>query len=419
MLLYASHLTDFGLDTLGVVESSRQREQLPALVGSLVLGRLAMALLLWLPVVAAGLWLMPQPEGAILAASGALLLFRATNVRWALIGLERPGWVAASRACGELLTAIIIVAAVHAPGDLGSVPPAQVAGDALAALLVALALARLAGPLSLRWNGAAAMPVFRAAVPLVLHALLALLVFNSDLILLRTFRDAATVGLYAAAYTLVSFLSNLGVTYGTSLLPTLTRLVSDRAGMVELYHRSLVQAAAATLPLAVGGALVAGGMVELVFGEAYGASVRPLAILLATVPAVWVRVAAQMALVTAGRQRDVLTVTVIAAIVTVIGGLAAIPRWGMIGAAVVTLAAELLRLVLTLGLAARAGLPLPAPGRFVRPAVAVAAMGLAVSQLTALPVLLAIGSGAAVYAVGLVLTGAIRLQGGGLPQLRL
>ena len=65
VLLYASHLTDFGLDTLGVVESSRQREQLPALVGSLVLGRLAMALLLWLPVVAAGLWLMPQPEGAI------------------------------------------------------------------------------------------------------------------------------------------------------------------------------------------------------------------------------------------------------------------------------------------------------------------------------------------------------------------
>ncbi len=414
VLLYFSHLADFGLDTLGVSEVAKDRGRVGALVPSLVLGRLAVAAVLWLGLVAVGLPVLPQPEGAIIAASGAALLFRATNVRWALIGIERPAWVALSRVGGELLQALVILTVIVGAGDLVLVPAAQVAGDAFAALLLVFALGRL-GPLPLRWEPEAAMPVFRAARPLVLHALLALLVFNCDLILLRFFRDASTVGFYAAAYTLVSFLSNMGVSFGYSLLPAYARLSARSDERDALYRSSLAQAAAATLPMAVGGTLVAGGLIALVFGSGYSASVLPLRILLWSVPAVWMRASVQMALVAQGRQRDVLRVTVIGAALTVVLDLLVIPRWGMAGAAVVTVTTELVRIALVMWWGRRAGLPLPSPARFARGLLASVAMGALVWVLSPRAhVLATVAAGGVAYAILLVMVGAVRIGRSGV-----
>jgi len=419
VLLYFSHLVDLGLDTLGVSEVAKDGDGAAELVPSLVLGRLGTALVLWLIIIAVGLTVLPQPEGAMIAACGATLLFRGANVRWALIGLDRPAWVALSRVAGEALQAIIIVATVTALGDLGRVPVAQAAGDAFAAVILVLALG--AGRrLRVRWIAGRALPVFRAARPLVAHALLALLVFNCDLILLRVFRDASVVGLYAAAYTLVSFLSNMGVSFGYSLLPAFARLADRRAERDALYHSALAQASAATLPMAAGGLVVAGGLIALVFGGGYAAAVLPLTILLWSVPPVWMRTAVQMALVAQGRQRDVLKVTVIGAAVTIVMDLLVIPRWGMVGAAWVTVGTEGLRLALVLWWGRRAGLALPSLRRFVRPVAATAVMALVVTRLPASwPTLAAVAAGAGAYALLLVLVGALRLRRGALPEVRL
>jgi hypothetical protein len=95
--------------------------------------------------------------------------------------------------------------------------------------------------------------------------------------------------------------------------------------------------------------------------------------------------------------------------------LAVIPKWGMAGAASVTVFTEFVRVVLALGWAARTGLPLPAAARLARPAVATVVMALLVRSVAPhLPVLLAVGAGGVAYAVMLVLTGAVRPGRGGI-----
>jgi O-antigen/teichoic acid export membrane protein len=270
----------------------------------------------------------------------------------------------------------------------------------------------------LRSAWATARPVLHEAWPVVLNTMLALLVFNADLIILRFFRDSETIGWYAAAYTLVSFLANLGLTYGFAVMPQVARSAAEPARTASLVRESLVFASALTLPLAVGGLFVADDLVRLVFGDPYAAAGLPMRILLWSVPVAWLRSVSQLSLVALGRQRAVLGVTAIGAVLTVVLDLALIPRYGMVGAAAVTVAAEVVRLVAMQVVLARVGIATPGLRAWWRPVIATAAMG-AVLMLVRAPAPVLVGAGAVVYAAALVATGALRRGPDGRFAIRL
>jgi O-antigen/teichoic acid export membrane protein len=186
-------------------------------------------------------------------------------------------------------------------------------------------------------------PVFSAATPLVIHAILGLAIFNSDLIFLRALRDARTAGMYAAAYTLISFLLNLGVTYGSSILPALSRAHDDRPKQQSIYDQAMMQMLTVAIPIAVGGALLAGGLLELVFGPRYGEAVQPLQILMWSIVVAWVRNVVQMGLIARDQQAFILRTTIWSAATNALFNLLLIPSYGMIGAAVATLVTEGIR----------------------------------------------------------------------------
>lgn len=410
VLLYAGHLADAGIDTLGVPIVARAPARAGELLTSLSLARLAAALLVALLLAAAGLTVLPQPEGAILAAFAFVLPVRALTARWALLGLDQPRVVAAGRVAGEALCAVLVVTLVRGSGDLSRVPLTQLAGDAVTALVFLAALRRLGHVGPARYRHDVALPVLRDSWQLVANALLAMIVFNFDLIALRFFRDSTAVGWYSSGYALVSFLSNLGVTFAYSVLPALARLGTGQPGERALYQLSLSVSAALTLPLAVGGALLAPGLIMLVYGAGFEPAAAPLALLLVSVPLTWIRLVCQMALVSRGLQREVLAATAIGSAAAVVLDLALIPRYGMLGAAAATVAAEVLRTVLLQRTATRAGLDMPGPARFWRAALAALVMAVAVWMARELPVLAAVGVGAVVYAAVMLLAGAVRLR---------
>jgi O-antigen/teichoic acid export membrane protein len=98
-------------------------------------------------------------------------------------------------------------------------------------------------------------------------------------------------------------------------------------------------------------------LIELLIGSAYASAVTPLRILLPGTVILGVQSVVSMYVASRGRPRAVATAWVIAAIVTVIGNVIAIPRWGASGAAAVSTASYALVLVLHLRplRAARAG----------------------------------------------------------------
>lgn len=407
VLLYLTYLGDLGIEAIGVAAVAREPERAPILVPSLLAVRTAAGFALAGLLVPVGLLLLPQPEGAVLALYGLTLPVRGMNVRWALLGLGRAGAASLGRVAGEALSAVVIVLMVRGTGDLAAVPVTQLVGDALAALVLLWTLRPGVVATALRSAWSTARPLLIEAWPVVLNTMLALLVFNADLIILRFFRESSTVGQYAAAYTLVSFLANLGLTYGFAVMPHVARSAGEPARAAALVRESLVFALALTLPLAVGGLFVTDGLVGLVFGDAYQPAGLPMRILLWSVPVAWLRSVSQLSLVALGRQRAVLGVTALGAAVTVALDFAVIPGYGMAGAAAVTVVAEVVRLVAMQVVLARAGIATPGPLAWWRPLAATTGMTVALVFLRA-PALVLVGAGAAVYAVGLVATGVLR-----------
>jgi len=418
VLLYFNFIADFGGDAAGVPRVARAPERVGVVAPSLLIARLGIGALLWLVLAIVGLTLLPQPEGAVLAAMALVLMMRGANARWVLIGLERSGPVGWSRTAAEVLTAVIVVIGVRGSGDLGLVPLAQFAGDAFGALALLVVLQRMGVALPVRVDRDEVRGALKDGWPLVLHATLAMLSFNADLIILRFFRDTATVGQYAVAYTLVSYLANLGGAFAVSVLPALSRERGEHPETASVYRGALLYAAALALPCAVGGWILAPGIIALVFGRGYEPAGQALTVLIWTIPAIWLRFVIQMALVGRGRQDLVLRATMFGAAAAVALDLLVIPRWGIMGAAVVSVSVEAMRLMIVLAFGARSGVPAPALWRGWRVLLAAGGMGLAVRALVGAHVLVAVVAGAATYALAVVLLGGVVWRRGELPLLR-
>lgn len=409
--LYLVCMVEGGIDSIGMREAAARSSFAREIAPALVVVRVGVAALLVLLVAAIGFVLLPQPDGALIALYSLTLLPLAANLRWLHLGHGSSAGPALTRLASESLMLVVVVLALHQPGDLVRVPLAQFLGDATGALLLALLVGKLIGPLPIASAWRTARPVLAESWPLVLHALLGLVMFNADLLMLRLFRGASEVGQYAAAYTIIGFLVYLGVVYYQSLLPALSRDRADSTAGGGTYALSLRQVLLVGAPVAAGGALVATGLIPFVFGAGYRAAALPFALLAVSVPASWLRNVAQAGQVAQRRSELLLRTSLIAVCLNLALNLLLIPRYGPVGAAAATLATEAVRAVIALGYSRRLGFPLPNLGMSWRPLLGVIVMGAGLLGFRQLPVWAAIP-------IGVILYGAVALPAGGHRILR-
>ncbi len=417
VVLYFTHLAACGVDLTGIREVAADPARARTLAPSLLVFRTLVAAGLFGLLSAVALAFFPPLEAAVIALYAATLFGHGPNPKFVLIGLSRTGPVAWSRCAGEFLYAALVFAFVRERYDVIWVPWAQALGDVTSVLLMLVWLARLGYrmPVELDWD--AARPLLARSFPLVLNIMLGLLIYNCDLLVLKYFRGNATVGWYSASYQLISFLINLAWAYSHSLLPALTQASRENGEREALYQTSLAQCFAVGLPIAIGGGLVARGVIELVFGAEYRSAATPLAILIASTPFMLYKDVAMVAMIVSGREHAVLRMTAIAVVFNLIANLLIIPRYGMVGAACTTLATEVLRAMLAAAFVRRDGFALLAPRRVLRSALAGVSMALVLVLSGVEQVWFAVPLGALVYGLVLAATGAIVWRRGSLPAL--
>ena len=416
VMLYLTQVADAGIELVGVPLVARDRTGAAALASALLTWRFVFALALTAVVVPAGLWILPQPDGKLLALSALALPLTALGVRWVLLGLDLAAPIAMARVMGEAVALAGVLWLVHDTTDLARVPMAQVAGAAVTMLLLYAAVRR-AGVRpypSLEW--AAARDVFARSRHLMLFTLLGLVLFNLDLIVLRALRGAEPAGHYAAAYTLIAFSANLFVAFSQAAIAGLAR-AGDTRDRGEAYALVAAQAFAVAVPIAIGGTIVAPDLVALVFGERFAPAVAALRILLWSVPAAALREVATAGLIAAQRERDLLGVNAASVVANVLLIAVLIPWLGLEGAAIATLVTEVVRLAIVLARARDARLAVP-PARLWRALVGGAAMGGVLLAGGFRSALLAIPVGVAVYALAIVMLGGVRFAAGRPPELR-
>lgn len=342
---------------------------------------------------------------AVIAALASTLVNSLTK-----LALERR------RAAGEVSGAALLTIIQNAGGfvlglalafaGLGGAAPILGVG-AISALCVVLVLPaelkRLAGG---KFDRALARAYAAYGLPVSLSLILALVLASTDRLLLGAFLDEATVGVYHAGYSLGSRTLDvvfiwLGMAGAPALISALER--GGQSALTEAAHEQASFMTLLTLPAAVGLALVARPLAELMIGEdlRVGAShVTP-----------WIAASGWLSGVTTyyllqaftlARRTPLLIVSMSApAIANVILNLALIPRLGLDGALWATMVSYGVGAVAAWALGRRA-CPLPIPWEVLAKAgAACVAMAVVVRLLPSpgglLELALKAGVGATVY----------------------
>ncbi len=409
--LYLAKVADFGIETIGTVEVAKHRGNIPALGSAILTMRLAITAVLTVLSIAAAQLFLPEPERTVASVFALTLLPIAASTKWIHIGLEQARPVGLWRVIGEVITLILILSVVRDTGHLWRVPVANVIGDVVAAGVLYWLLWRRHFALRFRWDPQMAAPIFQRAVPVVAQIVAGLFLYNSDVIFLRALRSSETVGYYAAAYTLLSFTANICTLYGMTLMPTLTRLGRHTPEERGLYHTALAQVFAVALPVSVGGMFLAPEIIRLAFGAGYATSGSILQVLIWSVLPYAVRVVPWSGLIAHGLQGLAWRATAYAVVANLALNFVLIRAYGAIGAAVSTIATELIVGGLMLFFSRREGLSIAPLRRFWKPLVAAIAMSVSLWLSRDAHVSLQFAGGALTYALVLFSVGALRFRG--------
>jgi O-antigen/teichoic acid export membrane protein len=182
---------------------------------------------------------------------------------------------------------------------------------------------------------------------------LVLTVYGSiDMVMLSKMTDAAVVGWYGLAYRFVGIPIFLATIVVTASFPQLSAdSVSASPAFNSLVNRAVRLVFFASAPMAAGVALVAGDLIAFLHYPAqFTHSIPLLQILALHVPVVGITMVLGSALMARDRQRQWVTVGVIAAVFNPLCNLFAIPATarafgnGAVGASIITVATELLML---------------------------------------------------------------------------
>jgi O-antigen/teichoic acid export membrane protein len=265
------------------------------------------------------------------------------------------------------------------------------------ALAARLLVSRVLRPV-LRVEPSSWWPLMRAAAPIGLAGVAAVVLFRVDTVMLGAFKSDAVVGDYGAAYRLFESTLFLSWAVGAAVYPVYSR--RSGASLAGVYEQSQKLVVALVLPFAVGAAVLGDRVVGVIYGGEFAAGGAALRLLAPAIALYAVAYLAGYLLVSQNRAGVLTAVYAAVAVENVLANLVLIPAWSLKGAAVGTSVSELLVAVALVWAAARSGETLSTSRVLAGPAVAGAAAAAAMWALRG-ELWAAAGVGALAYAATL------------------
>lgn len=245
---------------------------------------------------------------------------------------------------------------------------------------------------------------------LTMGAILALTIVytRADSVLLGWLQGSRDVGLYTAAFAVMGGLQIPPWMVGTALRPVLARAFgNDPALFQRVWQEGSRIVIVIALPLSLPTSLLADQIVERLYGAQFEAAADALAVLVWTNPLAALALLQGMTLQAAGRERWLVGVAALGALVNVVFNLVMIPRFGILGAAWMTVITEVAIIIafMWLGLSRRVfTLPRVPLVRLALGALVLAAVSLG---LEGLPVEISFIAAMLAYGVAMTATGVI------------
>lgn len=264
-------------------------------------------------------------------------------------------------------------------------------------------------PLSWAIDKAIWRDIWQQTWPIALSIALNLLYLKTDILVLSVYSSPEEVGLYGAAYKVVDVLTTFPVLFAGILLPLLSRFwqSGDKQRFAQLTQQGFDAMSIIAWPIVFGTLFVGSDVMAIVAGEAFRASGLLLQLLIWASAVIFFNAVFAHAIVALQRQRSTIWAYAITAIVGVAGYLLFIPKYGALGAAVITIVSEALVAILVFAMYTKFSGILPSLKRWLPIFISCALMSGALFLLRQAPFMVKFSIAVAVYSAALLATGGI------------
>ena len=186
-------------------------------------------------------------------------------------------------------------------------------------------------------------PIITSAWPFAVTGALGVLLTNTDILIISWMRTASEVGVYSAAIRIVQVLYIVPAILQVSMLPLFARLAHrDNEKFRIGLERTVGLVFLASVPLALGGAILGTQIMSLIFGAAYVSGGLAFKILMLTMLVDYPALIISTAVFAYNHQKSLIITSLIGGIGNVVFDLLLIPRFGITGSAIATLIAQTL-----------------------------------------------------------------------------
>jgi O-antigen/teichoic acid export membrane protein len=246
-------------------------------------------------------------------------------------------------------------------------------------------------------------PTIKAALPFFFSAIVDIIAFKIDIVMLSMMKGDVVVGWYSAAYRLIEVLIFIPATIASVVYPVLSNFyISEQQSLKLIYEKLFKYLVISGIPIAVGTTILAHKIILLIYKSDFSNSVIALQILIWTIPIIFLNYVFGTILASINQQVLALKINFLSMVLNVTINMLLIPRYSFIGASIATVITCLMAVILFFSFLSRNITRISIQKYIYKPVLASIVMGLFIFFLIDINLLLLIILSIIVYFVALL-----------------
>lgn len=335
-------IVNMGLPLFGTREVSRAKDKIKGYLVNICSLRLCLAFL-GFPILIGVTFFIDKPAETkyLILLYGLEMIPSALIIDWIFQAVERMGYISFGRIISSISYLMLVLCFIATPSQLLLIPCFKVFGTLLMAGFLILIFFRQFGPLKFKFASMEWKNIIQGSLPIGFSLLMAQIFYNIDTVMLGFMRSNEEIGYYNSAYMFIMFLIISVGAYHNAVYPLISNYFMTSLPSLKLLMENTTRLMAIlSIPLAIGGTLLAGPLMNLFFGSDYYEGKIVFQILIWAVLIIYLNTGYSRGVLACNRQQWYFWGTAIPAAINIICNFILIPPMGIKGAAIATVVAE-------------------------------------------------------------------------------
>lgn len=344
ILSYFMLLVNLGLSTFGTREIAKKKDEIQRYVNNILTMRLLISIIAYfLLLIFVCLINKPITIKKLILLYGLSIFTFVFTIDWVFQGIERMEFIAISQIVRQLVYLVLIFWIVKSPQQILKIPLLNfLAGVVMIFILISIFQRRFRFP-KLEFDFRLWGVILKESLPMGAAFIITGIYVNLDRILLGFIKSDADVGWYNAAYSLMEAPTMIAISIQMAFFPQLSSNYNSSCENLYRISKSYIKIMFAIgVPFSIGGFYIGDSLILLVFGNNFHNSVMPFRILIFATMVIFINMAYGGSLLAWDRQTYYLKCVLCGACTNIILNFLLIPKFGMSGAAIGTLAAQII-----------------------------------------------------------------------------